>query len=86
MFEKNYLFAIFTSNYKAFIAHLITPVYICYQDASKAFDRINHCTHFRKLLAMNVLTIAFCCSVLGILRNYLFFKGECLSPQIFSSF
>ena len=33
---------------------LSSPVYACYIDASKAFDRINHWTLFRKLLDRNI--------------------------------
>ena len=35
-----------------------SPVYICYLDASKAFDRINHCQLFTKLISRGVPTIA----------------------------
>ena len=31
-----------------------SPVYICFLDASKAFDRINHWTLFEKLIKRNV--------------------------------
>ena len=37
---------------------LSSPVYICYLDASKAFDRINHCRLFMKLLDRNIPCIA----------------------------
>ena len=30
-----------------------SPVYTCFLDASKAFDRISHWTHFKKLIACN---------------------------------
>jgi len=32
------------------------PVFVCFMDASKAFDRINHCTLFKKLLDRRVPT------------------------------
>jgi len=43
---------------------LSSPVYICYLDASKAFDRINHWCLFRKLLDRNVpiLAVRFLCA------------------------
>ena len=31
-----------------------TPVYMCFLDAKKAFDRVNHWTHAKKLLDRNV--------------------------------
>ena len=34
-----------------------SPVYICFLDASKAFDKINHWSLFRKLLCKNMSTI-----------------------------
>jgi len=43
-----------------------SPVYICYLDASKAFDRINHWCLFKKLIKLNikrhilVLSTKFC--------------------------
>ena len=38
---------------------LSSPVYICYLDASKAFDRLNHWTLCKKLILQNVPIIIF---------------------------
>ena len=35
-----------------------SPVYVCFMDASKAFDRINHCQLFNKLIIRGVPLIA----------------------------
>ena len=37
-----------------FYVSMNSPVYICYLDASNAFDRVNHWTLFRKLLNRSV--------------------------------
>ena len=42
----------------AYYKALSSPVYICYLDASKAFDRINHWTLCKKLLCRNIPSIA----------------------------
>ena len=61
--------AVFTL--KAVIDHYITsssPVYICFLDASKAFDRVNYWCLFKKLYNRNVpvvyirFLIAWCCT------------------------
>ena len=38
-----------------------SPVYVCFLDASKAFDRINHWTLFSKLIDRNVNLIHCIC-------------------------
>ena len=37
-----------------FYRHQDTPVYMCFLDAKKAFDRVNHWTLAKKLLYKNV--------------------------------
>ena len=64
---------------------LFSQVYICYLDALKAFDRINHWIHFRNVLAIKVPTIAGRCWVLGIVLNYSLFNREWLTPKVFTS-
>lgn len=48
-----------------------TPMYLCFMDASKAFDRVNHWTLFRKLLLRGVPPI--------IVRLIVFwYRSQCL--------
>ena len=55
---------------------LESPVYICFMDASKAFDRINLTILFNKLAirGINVLLISFL-QFFGININYLLLNG-----------
>ena len=39
---------------------LSTPLYLCFNDASKAFDRVKNCTLFQKLFKRQVPKIIVC--------------------------
>ena len=48
-----------------------SPVYTCFLDASKVFDRINHWTLFKKLIDCNVPLL--------IVKSYIFFVSNATS-------
>ena len=59
-----------------------SPVYICYVDASKAFDRINHCVLFNKLIHRKIP-----CAIVKLLIHWYKYQqfyvrwGKCLSES-----
>ena len=61
---------------------LSSPIYICYLDASKAFDRINHWTLFRKLIHKGLpLAIVRLFAFWYTSQQFVIQWGQCLSQK-----
>ena len=52
-----------------------SPVYTCFLDASKAFDRVNHWTMFKKLILGVCQLLLYVCYVLGIVLSNFVYNG-----------
>ena len=62
---------------------LSSPIYICYLDASKAFDRINHWTLFKKLLHRGLPLLIVRLFVFWYTSQHFVIQwGQCLSQKI----
>ena len=61
--------------------HFSSPVYTCFLDASKAFNRVNHWTLFKKLLLRDVPSILIRFCVPGIVVINCVFNGGKYNPH-----